>query len=136
MALTAGEVPVGAVLIEENRVLAVAHNRCALDSDPSAHAEVLALRTAARRAKQSRLDGTTLYVTIEPCLMCCGALLQARVARLVFAAREPRTGGVVSLHESLRLPGVNHHVAISEGVMADECAELLQQFFLERRRTP
>lgn len=128
-----GEVPVGALLVYEGQLLAATHNRCVIDSDPSAHAEILAIRQAARSIKKSRLDGATLYVTLEPCLMCCGALLQARISRLVFAAREPRTGGVVSVHESLRLPGVEHQVAISEGPMADESAELLREFFKSKR---
>ncbi len=127
------EVPVGALVVSKGRVVGTGYNRCVADTDPSAHAEVLALRMAATTLDNFRLDGATLYVTLEPCLMCCGALLQARIARLVFGAREPRTGGVVSVHESLRLHGVDHHVAITEGVCADESAELLRLFF-ERRR--
>ena len=127
------EVPVGAVLVRKSEVVATGYNRCARDNDPSAHAEVVALRMAAKAAHNYRLDGTTLYVTLEPCLMCCGTLLQARVARLVYGAREPRTGAVVSMHESLRMPGVGHHVAITEGVLADESAKLMQAFFDTKR---
>ena len=127
------EVPVGAVLVHESEVVATGYNRCATDNDPSAHAEVVALRSAATALHNYRLDGATLYVTLEPCLMCCGTLLQARVARLVYGAREPRTGAVVSVHESLRMHGVRHHVAITEGVLADESATLMQAFFDARR---
>jgi len=128
-----GEIPVGAVLVLNGQVLGEGYNRCVLDTDPSAHAEVIAMRRAAQARQSFRLDGAQLYVTLEPCLMCCGAILQSRTGRLVFGAREPRTGGVVSVHESLRLPGVNHHVAITEGIRADESAELLRKFFNERR---
>lgn len=132
-AVAMDEVPVGAVLVHDAEVLATGSNRCSIDNDPSAHAEVVALRSAAGALQNFRLDGATLYVTIEPCLMCCGALLQARIARLVYGAREPRTGAVVSVHESLRIPGVGHHVAITEGVLADESASLMQAFFYAKR---
>lgn len=128
-----GEVPVGALVVLDNTVIGTGFNRCVNDHDPSAHAEVLALREAARRLKSFRLDGASLYVTLEPCLMCCGALLQARIARLVFGARQPRTGAVVSIHEALSLPGVDRHVAISEGQMAAEASRLMHEFFEELR---
>lgn len=127
------EIPVGALVVRNDKVLAVAHNRCILNTDPCAHAEVLAIRDAAVSVNNSRLDGATLYVTLEPCLMCCGAILQARIARLVYGAREPRTGAVVSVHDSFRLPGVDHHVAISEGVNAQHSEDLLKAFFKSRR---
>ncbi len=127
------EVPVGALVVLEGRVVGTGHNRCVTDTDPSAHAEVIAIRHAASSLNNFRLDGATLYVTLEPCLMCCGALLQSRIARLVYGAREPRTGGVVSVHESLRLQGVDHHVAITEGICADQSAALLHGFFQRRR---
>ena len=127
------EVPVGAVVVMNENVIGSGYNRCVIDHDPCAHAEVMALREAAKANANFRLDGATMYVSLEPCLMCCGALLQARLARLVFGAREPRTGGVVSVHESLRLPGVDHHIAVTEGVFADESAELMRQFFELRR---
>ncbi len=130
-----GEVPVGALLVLDGQILGSGENRCVMDHDPSAHAEVLAVRAAALKARSSRLDGATLYVTLEPCLMCCGILLQARIARLVFGAREPRTGGVVSIHEALRLPGVGHHIAVTEGVLAEQGAALMQSFFHELRQS-
>lgn len=129
-----GEIPVGAVVVIDDRVVSVAHNRCIVDCDPSAHAEILALRQAAQAISSFRIDGATLYVTLEPCLMCCGALLQARVSRLVFGSREPRTGGVVSVHESLRLPGIDHHIAITEGPLAINSAELMRHFFKSKRQ--
>ena len=127
------EVPVGALVVLEGQIVASAGNRCVSEHDPCAHAEVLALREAARTLQTCRLDKATLYVTLEPCLMCCGALLQSRIARLVYGAREPKTGAVVSVHESLRLQGVSHHVAITEGVHAAQSTELLQSFFRLRR---
>ena len=94
---------------------------------------MVALKMAALTVQSHRLDGVTLYVTLEPCLMCCGALLQARIGRLVFGAREPRMGGVVSIHDALRLPGVDHHVAVTEGIREAEAAMLMQAFFRELR---
>lgn len=129
------EVPVGAVVVMDGEVVGAGYNRCVADCDPSAHAEVIALRNAAQGYGDFRLDGATLYVTLEPCLMCCGGLLQARISRLVFGAREPRTGAVLSRHECLRVPGIDHHIAISEGVCADESASLLRRFFSQRRST-
>jgi tRNA(adenine34) deaminase len=127
------EVPVGAVVVMNNKSIGSGMNRCVMDHDPSAHAEVLALKSAAKAIQNYRLDGATLYVTLEPCLMCCGALLQARIARLVFGAREPRTGGVCSIHESLSLPGVEPHVAVTEGIYAEKASELLRVFFKRLR---
>ena len=132
-ALNAGEVPVGAVLVQNNKIIAEARNETIGLCDPSAHAEVLVLRRAATSLSNHRLSGTTLYVTLEPCLMCCGCLQQARVERLVFAAREPKTGGVVSVNEALTSPAVTHRVNITEGVLAAECADLLRTFFEARR---
>ena len=132
-AAAAGEVPVGAVVVRDGEVVGRGHNRSLAEHDPSAHAEVVALREAAAAARSFRLDGATLYVTLEPCLMCCGALLQARVARLVFGAREPRTGAVVSAFETLMAPGQTHHVSIGEGVLADDCAARLRAFFAAAR---
>lgn len=128
-----GEVPVGALVVLNERVLGSGMNRCIADHDPSGHAEVVALKMAALTVQSHRLDGVTLYVTLEPCLMCCGALLQARIGRLVFGAREPRMGGVVSIHDALRLPGVDHHVAVTEGIREAEAAMLMQAFFRELR---
>jgi tRNA(adenine34) deaminase len=131
-ALAAGEVPVGAVLVGEI-VLARAYNRPIGLHDPTAHAEVLALREAAARLGNYRLPGTTLYVTIEPCIMCVGALLQARVGRLVFGAPDPKGGACVSLYRLPEDPRLNHRLEVTGGVREGECRELLQQFFRERR---
>lgn len=133
-ALAAGEVPVGAVLVGEGgEVMARAYNRPIGLSDPTAHAEVLALREAAARLGNYRLPGTTVYVTIEPCLMCVGALIQARVARLVFGAPDPKGGACVSLYRLPEDPRLNHHLEVTGGVREAECRELLQDFFRERR---
>ena len=132
-----GEVPVGAVLVRDggsgDELVGQGSNRVIGSSDPTAHAEINALRDAAARLGNYRLPGTTLYVTLEPCLMCAGALVHARVKRLVFGAREPRTGVVVSHARALESPAHNHRVEVSEGVLAEECASLMQRFFRERR---
>jgi len=129
-----GEVPVGAVLVaHDGQVLAWAGNAQIASSDPTAHAEVAVLRMAATALQNYRLPGTTLYVTLEPCTMCCGALVHARVARLVFAAREPKAGAVVSTAALLDNPALNHAIQWQEGVMADESAALLKAFFRARR---
>ena len=132
-----GEVPVGAVLVRDGgsgaAVVGQGSNRVIGSSDPTAHAEINALRDAAARLGNYRLPDTTLYVTLEPCLMCAGALVHARVKRLVFGAREPRTGVVVSHARALENPAHNHRVEVSEGVLAEECASLMQRFFRERR---
>lgn len=132
-ALALGEVPVGAIVVHDGQIVGRGHNRSLTDCDPSAHAEVIALRQAAAALGHYRLDDAVLYVTLEPCLMCCGALLQSRIARLVFAAREPRTGAVLSQFDALMSAGHSHHIAISEGPLADESTALLQRFFRERR---
>jgi tRNA(adenine34) deaminase len=131
-ALAAGEVPVGAVLVGEI-VLARAYNRPIGLHDPTAHAEVLALREAAARLGNYRLPGTTLYVTIEPCIMCVGALIQARVGRLVFGAADPKGGACVSLYRLPEDPRLNHHLEVTGGVREAECRALLQEFFKARR---
>jgi len=128
-----GEVPVGSVVVMGDAVIGRGFNSSVTDHDPSAHAEVVALRQAALAQRSFRLDKATLYVTLEPCLMCCGALLQARVSRLVYGAREPRTGAVVSVHEALMAPGTTHHIAITEGILAPACRRRLQSFFGSRR---
>lgn len=133
LAAAQNEIPVGALVVQNNRVIGEGFNACIGRVDPSAHAEVQALRAAALSVNNYRLEDCTLYVTLEPCLMCCGTLLQARIKRLVFGAREPKSGAVVSLHDALMLPGNNHRVAISEGVLADECAARLTTFFRNRR---
>ena len=132
-AAAAGEIPVGAVVVLSDSIIGEGRNRCVEDKDPSGHAEILALKAAAKSVGSFRVDGATLYVSLEPCLMCCGAVLQSRVSRLVFGAREPRTGAVVSIHDSLRVAGVEPHVAVTEGVLADESTNMLKQFFQELR---
>jgi len=128
----AGEVPVGAVLVSGGVALSRGHNRTILDRDPSAHAEIVALRAAAARAGDHRVGGT-LYVTLEPCVMCMGAMVQARVERLVFAARDPKAGAAVSLYSLGSDPRLNHRFPFGEGPLADESAELLRDFFRNRR---
>ncbi len=133
-AAAAGEVPVGAVLVgEKGEVLAKAFNRPIGLNDPAAHAEVLVLRAAAAKAGNYRLPGTSLYVTIEPCLMCVGAMIQARVARLVFGAPDPKAGACVSLYRIPEDSRLNHQIEVLGRVREAECRELLQEFFRGRR---
>jgi tRNA(adenine34) deaminase len=133
MGASAGEVPVGAVLVREADILSVAHN-CPIGlHDPTAHAEILALRDAARREGDYRLPGTTLYVTTEPCLMCVGALIHARVRRVVFGCREPKTGALALAETRGWTYPANHRFMVSEGVCGDDARALLQEFFRARR---
>lgn len=127
------EVPIGAVVVHDDRLLAAAFNQPRTSCDPTAHAEIVALRAAARAAGNYRLPGATVYVTVEPCTMCAGALVHARVGTVVFGAREPRAGAIVSSTRALENPGLNHRVAVVEGVLADRCAALVQGFFRSRR---
>jgi tRNA(adenine34) deaminase len=132
--LAADEVPIGAVVVgADGEVLGRAHNAPLGLVDPTAHAEILALREAARKAGNYRLPGATLYVTLEPCAMCCGALLQARVARVVYGARDPKAGAVESLHRLLDDPRLNHRVETRGGVRGGESVDLLARFFAARR---
>ena len=133
VAMEAGEVPVGAVVVRGGEVIASAHNSPVGLRDPSAHAEILALRKAAAVEGNYRLAGTTLYVTIEPCLMCAGALVHARVSRLVFGAADPKGGAAVSLYRVLEDARLNHRVEVAGGVLAAECGEVLSRFFREKR---
>jgi len=128
-----GEVPVGAVLVWEGRVLARAHNRPLHLHDPSAHAEILALRRAARKLLNYRLEGCDLYVTIEPCAMCAGAIVQARLRRTVFGARDPKAGSSGSALRVLNHRKLNHRVDIASGILAADCAQVIQEFFRKRR---
>ena len=128
-----GEVPVGAVLVAEDRVVARAGNRTIADCDPTAHAEIIALREAAKSIGNYRLLGATLYVTIEPCAMCAGAMVQARIARLVYGADDAKGGAVRSCFSILDHPQINHHVEVTGGVLAEEAAALLRDFFAARR---
>lgn len=129
-----GEVPVGAVIIDETgTVLAIAGNRSIVDRDPAGHAEIVALRAAGQKLENYRLPNTTLYVTIEPCVMCAGAIVHARIGRLVFGALDPKAGAVVSRYRIGRDGKLNHQAEFEGGVLADECAELLTGFFRKKR---
>ena len=133
-AALAGEVPVGAVVVVAGRQVGRGHNRTVSAQDPTSHAEMEALRDAARQMRNYRLPGSTLYVTVEPCMMCAGAMVHARVERLVFGAREPKAGAVRSAARVLDWEHLNHKVAVVEGVLAEECGELMTSFFADRRR--
>lgn len=128
-----GEVPVGAIVVHEGRVIGEGWNRPIMDHDPTAHAEIVALRAAAQRLRNYRLPGSTLYVTLEPCLMCTGAMVHARVERLVFGAYDPKRGAAGSQFDAFAAPGLNHQVKVSGGVLEAECAAVLQAFFKRRR---
>ncbi len=132
-AARAGEVPVGAVLVAEDRIAGRGANRTIRDCDPTAHAEIVALREAAKAARNYRLAGATLYVTMEPCAMCAGALVQARIGRLVYGADDPKGGAVRTCLRVLDAPALNHRVEVTSGVLAEECAGVLQSFFAARR---
>ena len=132
-AAAAGEVPIGAVLVHEGKILARSGNRTIRDNDPTAHAEIVVLREAARILANYRLAGTTLYVTIEPCSMCAGAIVQARVPRLVYGADDPKGGAVRSCFAILSDARLNHQVEVTPGVLAAETAAILQSFFAARR---
>jgi tRNA(adenine34) deaminase len=129
-----GEVPVGAVLVADGRVLAETWNRCITLADPTAHAEMLALRAGGTSLGNYRQPGATLYVTLEPCPMCAGAMVHARLARLVFGAFDPKTGAAGSVFDLVRAPELNHALQVTGGVLAAECGEVLQSFFRARRR--
>jgi tRNA(adenine34) deaminase len=131
--VAAGDVPVGAVVARDGDVLALAGNARERLGDPTAHAEMLALREAARRTGSWRLDGCTLVVTLEPCAMCAGAIVLARVERLVFGATDPKAGFAGSLGDLVRDPRLNHRAELTSGVLAEECGEVLRAFFRERR---
>lgn len=133
-AARAGEVPVGAVLVRSGEVLGEGRNQPLSSRDPTAHAEICALRAASAAVGNYRLPGSTLYVSIEPCTMCAGALVHARIERLVFAAREPKAGVVVSNLQLLEAPFLNHRIRWEEGPLADEASALMQAFFRDRRR--
>lgn len=134
LARAAGEVPVGAVLVHEGRVIATGSNAPIALHDPSAHAEMRALRAAASALANYRLPGCELYVTLEPCAMCAGAILHARLAKVVFAARDPKTGAAGSVLDLFAIPQLNHHTEIVGGVLAEEASQQLRAFFAERRQ--
>ena len=129
----AGEVPIGAVVVMDGAIIGEGWNRPIAEQDPSAHAEILALRTAAKRLGNYRVPGATLYVTLEPCVMCAGTIIQARVARVVFGARDPKAGAAGSVFDVLNSGRLNHRVELTGGVMETQCAEILQSFFQARR---
>ncbi|HEY7291007.1 MAG TPA: tRNA adenosine(34) deaminase TadA [Vicinamibacterales bacterium] len=128
-----GEVPIGAVVVMDGEIVARGYNQPISSGDPTAHAEIVAIRGAARQLGNYRLTGATLYVTVEPCLMCVGALVHARIGSLVFGATEPRTGAVVSTVRGGELPGHNHRFDVMSGVCEEESRALMQAFFKERR---
>jgi tRNA(adenine34) deaminase len=130
---SAGEVPIGAVVVRGGEILASAHNAPITRSDPTAHAEVLALREAARRAENYRLPNTTLYVTVEPCAMCVGAVVQARVARVVFGCGDPKSGALGSVYDLAAGRATNHQFRVTGGICAEQARKLLQEFFALRR---
>jgi tRNA(adenine34) deaminase len=133
-AASAGEVPIGSVLVHDGQILARSGNRTIRDNDPTAHAEIIVLREAARRIGNYRLAGAILYVTIEPCSMCAGAVIQARVPRLVYGADDPKGGAVRTCFQILSDPRLNHQVEVTSDVLASECAAVIQSFFSERRQ--
>jgi len=132
-ALKEGEVPVGAVLVFEGKVLARAHNMPISLNDPTAHAEILVLREAALKRKNYRLPNTSLYVTVEPCVMCMGALVQARVNELIFGAFDPKAGACGSVYDIPSSPGIMHKMTIVSGILEEECREIIQEFFKAKR---
>src|SRR5580765_3777221 len=134
LAAAAGEVPVGALVIKDGKIIGQGHNRNLLDNDPTAHAEIVALRQAAARLGNHRLNGCTMVATIEPCSMCAGALIHARIARLVYGASDPKAGAAGSLLQVLNHPGLNHKTEVTAGVLAGKCSEILQKFFRQKRQ--
>jgi len=129
-----GEVPVGAVVVKDGQIVGRGFNHPISAHDPTGHAEIMALRDAARAIGNYRLPGCTLYVTIEPCSMCAGAIFHARIARVVYGAREPKTGAAGSIVDLFAEPRLNHHAAIEGGIMAEECGGLVSAFFTEKRQ--
>jgi tRNA(adenine34) deaminase len=135
-ALELGEVPVGAVVVHEGRIIGRGFNRSITDSDPTAHAEIIALREAGRTIANYRLVDCDLFATIEPCAMCSGALVHSRIRRLVYGADDPKAGAVHSVMHVLNHPELNHRIEVHSGVLAGQCTELLQEFFRMRRAQP
>lgn len=134
LAAAAGEVPVGALVIKDGEIIGRGHNRNLLENDPTAHAEIVALREAASKVGNHRLNGCLMVATIEPCAMCAGALVHARIARLVYGANDPKAGAVGSALQVLNHPRLNHQMEVSAGVLAGKCSEIVQQFFREKRQ--
>ena len=129
----AGEVPVGAVVVHEDSILGEGWNQPISAHDPSAHAEIVAMRAAGAKRGNYRLTGSTLYVTLEPCVMCAGAIIHARIARVVFGTHDPKAGAVSSVYDVLTVPRLNHQVACDGGVLEPECGDILREFFRARR---
>ena len=132
-ALDAGEVPVGAIVVLDGEVIGAGFNQPISSSDPTAHAEIVALRAAADKRGNYRLTGATMYVTVEPCLMCVGAMVHARIGTVVYGTMEPKAGAVASMTRAHELPGLNHRLQIEGGVLEAECRDILQHFFRARR---
>ena len=132
-AASAGEVPIGAVVVQNGEIIGRGQNRVLRDLDPTAHAEIVAMRAASRALKNYRLTGCELYVTLEPCAMCAGAMIHARLARLIYAASDPKAGAVESVLEVLNHPRLNHQMAVDAGVLSEEAGALLREFFKQRR---
>jgi tRNA(adenine34) deaminase len=132
-AQASGEVPVGAVIVHQDKIIAEGWNQTIQQHDPSAHAEIIALRQAGQQLKNYRLVDATLYVTLEPCAMCVGALIHARIGRVVFGATEPKTGALGGAVDIITLPHWNHQFTVTSGILADSCAKILQDFFKKRR---
>jgi tRNA(Arg) A34 adenosine deaminase TadA len=128
-----GEVPVGAVVLHDGKIIGRGQNRVLRDSDPTAHAEIVALREAGRALANYRLEGCTLYATLEPCAMCAGAILHARISRLVYAAPDPKAGACGSVLSVMNHPQLNHKLEVTSGLLAEECGSMLTNFFLKRR---
>lgn len=133
LAAACGEVPVGALVIKDGEIIGRGHNRNLLENDPTAHAEIVALRQAAARLGNHRLAGCVMFATIEPCSMCAGALMHARIARLVYGASDPKAGAAGSVLHVLNHPSLNHRMEVTAGVLADQCSEILQDFFRSKR---
>jgi tRNA(adenine34) deaminase len=128
-----GEVPIGAVVVVEGRVIGAGFNQPIGSNDPTAHAEIVAMKRAAAAAGNYRLTGATLYVTVEPCMMCVGAMVHARIGEVVYGAAEPKAGALVSAQRAHEAPGLNHRLIVRGGVCEEECRALMQEFFRERR---
>ena len=132
-AIDAGEVPVGAIVVLDGVVIGAGFNQPITSTDPTAHAEIVAMRAAAARVSNYRLTGSTLYVTVEPCLMCVGAMVHARVGTVVYGAAEPKAGALISMTRAHEFPGLNHRLQVHSGVLEEECREIVQAFFRSRR---
>lgn len=127
------EVPIGALLVLEDEIIAEAHNQCIMNHDPTAHAEILTLRHAGQKLNNYRLLNTTLYVTLEPCAMCAGAMIHARISHIVFGASDPKAGAIQSKFEILKPGALNHNIQVTAGILDQECGHILRDFFRQRR---